>query len=1139
MARHTGPSTQVLMILSFQCSESVLSCLAVPVSALPAAQFLVWASDRYCCCYPAPARRNPYRAASFPELGNKGTWPLMHDGGKGRVELTLEEALRQGLRVHYLKAESDVFESHWERKVYDLVVGQDMSCAHARQWINLLREMNPDAFRDSSIPRLLLRTYRGWDLDSQIPLQGCVLKNRVGCGELPEYLRDRLTFFHLDPFQALAVLLSNPDLRGVCKPYFDPVYCPSSGQRILGGSMSSLTCQRHQEEHPFDAIVLLGVGNDGGKLGGRGALHVVGLNIFNLSDHIRGQDAFNILIGCVPVLKEEDLREEDKARVAQYNILVTQMCMAVILEKLHEASAQRQWMLWPDGKVRPTWVFLGAIPADGKEHLSLAGSHNYACHLCKTLLHQMGFLYEQTLPELRDWEQIRQATANLRPPGTQTARQAYEAEHGIKTNLNPLMYIGADIQGPLQCAYPDVLHVLKLGVFLKFFKGCYHHINDIIARQPEYSQTDARNAAATEKAQDAAWETLSQRLLLMPGNISPYVAKAFQTARAHAKKQRQDSNPIGSGQGFKLPTITGTESWQLMQAMPFVLPRLIRSPPSGEAETGKRRRVRQDQEEPPPDPCADLVAVGLDLLCWAWACMRPFWTPLDIEKHYRTGIDLFRTLGRVLPGDGSRNLWSSPKSHWAVHHLVVSIVFLGSVQNSGSEHIERHILRSKNTKLALNAAFEKTLVGKSREVLVQMTSSGQEAAAIRAATAGNRRSTATSDTEESSDEDDQEESTPEEGAEGASAGGTFIRKKAQRQQDFPFFQAAMLNFQGRDADGNRSTALRVYLHRPMRYLPSNRRTKKDVWMTWADTQDSTSTFLRDLDSLQHLRQAFADFVRFSTGQAVGDWTADAITRLVQPLHTQSTHGGGANAQSVHGRDGKVFRIYGELRFQCKALTGTLEEWDNRKWTAPDGKIRVFPFSWAPLYLRSDGYQGKRTKYLTSLMETLDWDPRDLQLPCVEFLPVNHGAVQDLDITLRENRDKLRVGRVHLLFRCRIQNAQVPDVPGEVVDLAFLEILDRYPADSQSRLTRMDDLFRVFSPAPRKGVGHHAQNFVVVPIRQIVAPAPLVPDFAQPFAHDRDPMKPQGAKAGESRLWYVNRIPTREARSRVHVSVCSV
>jgi hypothetical protein len=896
----------------------------------------------------------------------------------------------------------------------------------------------------------------------------------------------------------------------------------------------------------------LGVGTDCGKLGGRGALHVVGLNIFNLSDHIRGQDAFNILIGCVPVLQEEDLRDEDKARVSQYNILVTQMCMAVILEKLHEASAQRRWMLWPDGKVRPTWVFLGAIPADGKEHFSLVGSHNYACHLCKTNHHQMGVLYEGTLPELRDWAQVKQATEKLRKTqGTQTARQAYEAEHGIKTNLNPLMYMGAnmDIQAPLHCAYPDVLHVLKLGVFLKFFKGCYHRINDIIAQ--EYIKADAGHA--TEKAQDQVWETLSQRLLLMPGNISPYVAKAFQMARVHAKKQREDSNPIGSGQGFKLPTITGTESWQLMQAMPFVLPRLIRSPsgeaetgkrPSGEAEPGKRRRVRQ--EEPPPDhregadPCAELVSVGLDLLYWAWACMRPFWTPRDIEKHYRTGIVLFRRLGNVVPGEGSRNIWSSPKSHWAVHHLVVSLVFLGSVQNSGSEHIERHILRARNTKLALNSAFEKTLVGRSREVLVQMTSSGQAAAAIRATT-GNWRSTATSDTEESEDEDDEEESTPGEGAAGASARETLIRKKAQRQQDFPFFQAAMLNFQGRGADRNGSTALRVYLHRPMKYLPLGYKTKKNVWMTWADTRDSASTFRKDLDSLQHLQQAFAAFVRFSRGQADERWTADDITQLVQPLHPLSTHGGAARTQSVHGWEGKVFKIFGELRFQCKALTGTLEQWDNRKWTAPDGKIRVFPFSWAPLYLRSDGYQGKRTRYLTSLMQTLGWDPRDLQLPCVEFLPVNHGAVQDLDITQRENRDKLRVGRVHLLFRCRIQRTQSPDDMGDVVDLAFLEILDRYPADSHSHLARSDDLFRVCSPAPRKGaaVGRDSQNFVVIPITQIMAPAPLVPDFAQPFAHDRDQSKPSGAKPGESRLWYVNRIPIREARSRVHVSVCNV
>jgi hypothetical protein len=114
-------------------------------------------------------------------------------------------------------------------------------------------------------------------------------------------------------------------------------------------------------------------------------------------------------------------------------------------------------MLWPDGKVWPTWVFLGAIPADGKEHFSLVGSHNFACHLCKTLLHQMGVLYEQTLPELRDWAQVKQATEKLRETqGTQTARQAYEAEHGIKTNLNPLMYMGAnmDIQAPLHCAYP-------------------------------------------------------------------------------------------------------------------------------------------------------------------------------------------------------------------------------------------------------------------------------------------------------------------------------------------------------------------------------------------------------------------------------------------------------------------------------------------------------------------------------------------------------------------------------------------------------------------------------------------------------------------------------------------------------------
>ena len=114
-------------------------------------------------------------------------------------------------------------------------------------------------------------------------------------------------------------------------------------------------------------------------------------------------------------------------------------------------------------------------------------------------------------------------------------------------------------------------------------------------------------------------------------------------------------------------------------------------------------------------------------------------------------------------------------------------------------------------------------------------------------------------------------------------------------------------------------------------------------MTWADTRDSRSTFRTDLNSLQHLQQAFAAFVRFSRGQAVQDWTAEDITRLVQPLHTLSTHGGGAKTQSVHGWEGKVFKIFGELRFQCKALTGTLEQWDNRKWTAPDGKIQVFPF----------------------------------------------------------------------------------------------------------------------------------------------------------------------------------------------------
>jgi hypothetical protein len=1055
---------------------------------------------------------------SMLELGCKGTWKGIHDGGHGRIQLTLEEAQKRGYTVEVYAPGRQVFTSEVEFMAFNLFISEDFSERQCQECIKVFRFMDPDLFGDSNFHRLRTKYARKFRANTCLQLLECDLSQDKSAGALPAYLKNNLVYYHLDPMQIITALVSLPFLDGLAKWYFEPQYCETSGERILGNTMSSLACQRHQEEHPNDAIIMVSIGNDGGKHGNRGGVHLICLQLLNINENVRRLDPFNIVIGCVPLLTETMLQASDQSRKSEFRNLVTQLAMAVTQGLLLKACQERQWLMFPDRKVRPSQVILAAGPGDGMEHMNLCNVHNFACHLCETVNQDMGVLHDQSapnvrpLPPARKWPELREQMRQLREAGTAAPQQTFARDHGIKTHLNPLLETGFDPQ--MHLMHPDLMHVVELGIFVKVFEGVYDHVNKLLTDR--YG-----DGADASKHQQDAWLLLKKRMMLIPYmQMTPFMAEAFLEAW-----KRQQPNQ-GSKADFKMKLSTASENQQIMLCLPFVVQGLVQAPVPTAQSRGQRRGNQGSSGSQDQDQCAILAEICLQVVDWFWSLSQPFFTPAMLEQHYHTGITLFRTLGEQLPGSRSSGLWNCPKAHEAVHHMVTSMVHLGRGRNSGSEHIEALISKTQKTKVAGNGSLNKTLMTKSRERVMKM---------ILSSAPPQPDPDPRDDCAQEGDYDDGD--TPEFASESLKQA---LRTRTQRKTEFPFWQAAEHNVK---PDSKFLVAMGRTMKRLLGENESTRKKKthrKQLWLTWDDIC-SDSTFTQELPSLKELKKALAGFA-YNTGRFPRDeWTEEDIAQQVIPLPDLSKNRGARAAQEASDHESKIFQLHGQLDFKCPKLTGTVQQWGNTDWTPPNGHIGVYPFSMAPLYTKPKDSVSKRAELVKSYMEEDNWSYPDLHLPCVEYLPpqaTGTGSLLPAQVDLSKHADRLRVGRVHLLFKCRIKwPAREEDLshekPSQVYELAFLEHLPRYPADSRSPFRhRANDIFRVASPHQYK------DNMEVVEINRIFTPAFLVPDFVQPFA------APDGSRsgsnssirAGQSRLWYVNRVHAMGFRSRIHADL---